>query len=42
VSVGVASLDQDEHGADRIVDNADKALYVAKRNGKNRTEVFEP
>lgn len=40
VSVGVASLDQDEHGADRIVSNADKALYAAKRAGKNRTEVF--
>jgi diguanylate cyclase (GGDEF)-like protein len=41
VSVGVASLDQDEPSPDRLVSNADKALYVAKGAGKNRTEVFQ-
>jgi diguanylate cyclase (GGDEF)-like protein len=40
VSVGVASLDQDERRPDQLVNNADKALYAAKGAGKNRTEVF--
>jgi diguanylate cyclase (GGDEF)-like protein len=40
VSIGVAGLEQGEHGPDRLVANADKALYVAKRRGKNRTEVY--
>jgi diguanylate cyclase (GGDEF)-like protein len=41
VSIGVATLDQGDRRADGLVSNADKALYVAKRSGKNRTEVFE-
>ena len=41
VSVGVAALEQGERRADELVNNADKALYAAKRAGKNRTEVFE-
>lgn len=41
VSVGVASLSQGERQAEELVSNADKALYAAKRAGKNRTEVFD-
>jgi len=41
VSIGVASLPDvayDEHG---LIDCADKALYLAKRLGKDRVEVYE-
>ena len=41
VSIGVAALDQGDRRADGLVSNADKALYVAKRSGKNRIEVFD-
>ena len=40
VSVGVAALEQGERQAAELLSNADKALYLAKRSGKNRTEVF--
>ena len=35
-SFGVSSTDGDVWQADRLVDNADKALYVAKRTGRNK------
>jgi GAF domain-containing protein len=41
VSIGVATLPDvayDEHG---LIDCADKALYLAKRLGKDRVEVYE-
>jgi diguanylate cyclase (GGDEF)-like protein len=40
ISVGVAQFDPDEDSADELLDHADRALYVAKRNGRNRTEVW--
>jgi GGDEF domain-containing protein len=40
VSVGVASLPQSAYDGYHLVQNADKALYLAKRLGKNRVEVF--
>jgi diguanylate cyclase (GGDEF)-like protein len=40
VSVGIAALDQGGPHAADLVSNADKALYVAKRAGKNRIEVY--
>jgi diguanylate cyclase (GGDEF)-like protein len=39
VSVGVASLPEHATTADALVDQADAALYRAKRAGKNRVEV---
>ncbi len=39
VSVGVASLPEHATTADALVDQADAALYRAKRRGKNRVEV---
>jgi diguanylate cyclase (GGDEF)-like protein len=40
VSVGLASLPGTASSPDKLVRNADKALYLAKRLGKNRVEVF--
>jgi len=40
VSVGLASLPGSATSPDKLVRNADKALYLAKRLGKNRVEVF--
>jgi diguanylate cyclase (GGDEF)-like protein len=40
VSVGLAAPDTD-HDANRILNNADRRLYAAKRQGKNRV-VFQP
>jgi diguanylate cyclase (GGDEF)-like protein len=39
VSIGVASLPEHALNADGLVDEADRALYRAKRLGKNRVEV---
>ena len=40
VSIGVACFPGAAGGSDELVRNADKALYLAKRLGKNRVEVF--
>lgn len=43
VSVGVADLGMlVEPKADALVEASDAALYVAKRNGKNRVEIYDP
>jgi diguanylate cyclase (GGDEF)-like protein len=41
VSVGIADYPSQAAEADGLVGCADKALYVAKRRGKNRVEVYE-
>jgi PleD family two-component response regulator len=40
VSIGVGSLPESAYDGYHLVQNADKALYLAKRLGKNRVEVF--
>jgi diguanylate cyclase (GGDEF)-like protein len=42
ISVGVAELTPDLHGADEWIHRADDALYRAKALGKNRVELFRP
>ena len=38
ISIGVATLGEGAHGAEALVDLADKRLYRAKARGRNRTE----
>ena len=40
VSVGVAAFPDSGGDPDELVRAADKALYLAKRLGKNRVEVY--
>lgn len=41
VSIGVA-VQEDHEDAERIIRQADKALYRAKRDGRNTTVVYDP
>lgn len=41
-SVGVATTRSRGQTAEEVLRNADAAMYMAKSNGKNRVEVFEP
>ncbi len=42
VSIGVASLDHEDTDPKRLFKKADKAMYKAKQNGKNRVEAYSP
>ena len=39
ISIGIAHWDGEGELIDRVIKNADDALYQAKRNGRNRTEL---
>jgi diguanylate cyclase (GGDEF)-like protein len=41
VSLGIASLSGDQVSHATLVDRADRALYQAKNQGRNRTVIFE-
>ncbi len=41
VSVGIATTADAHHGAERLIQEADLALYRAKDRGRDRTEVFD-
>ncbi len=40
ISIGVATYPEDADSPLSLIDAADKALYMAKRNGKNRVEAY--
>lgn len=40
MSVGIAVTSAADHGAERLLDQADIALYRAKRGGRDRAEMF--
>lgn len=42
ISVGMAVISQDVESAKQLFDQADKALYAAKREGRNRVVIFSP
>ena len=42
VSIGVASYPNDAQDAETLVDRADKAMYEAKRAGRNKVYSFKP
>ena len=41
VSIGVATINPSDASADDVLVRTDKALYLAKRNGRNRVELAE-
>jgi diguanylate cyclase (GGDEF)-like protein len=41
VSIGIASYPQHATSQSRLIDLADRAMYVGKRSGKNRVTVSD-
>ena len=40
VSIGVAELDDWYKSIDALVDHADRAMYIAKNEGRNRVKIW--
>jgi diguanylate cyclase (GGDEF) domain len=40
VSMGLTELKEEDDSLEKAIDRADKALYMAKKNGKNRIEIL--
>ena len=40
VSIGLASVDQQQPNLEHTIDLADQALYLAKKQGRNQTCTF--
>ena len=41
VSIGIANFPESSQNPNKIVELADKALYIAKQKGRNRVEVYD-
>lgn len=41
-SIGVSLYPQDDSDGDTLLRHADQAMYLAKQNGKNRYQLFDP
>ncbi|MDB5902458.1 MAG: hypothetical protein JWM26_1336 [Betaproteobacteria bacterium] len=42
VSIGMATITAADHQLSHVMERADKALYLAKKQGRNRVETVEP
>jgi diguanylate cyclase (GGDEF)-like protein len=42
VSIGISVHSTDNHSTDQLMNNADTAMYVAKKSGKNTYRFFNP
>ena len=40
LSIGVASIHQSVNEIDRLLEHADRALYIAKHEGRNRVRIY--